>query len=459
MKPTYLQDLLPYMKGKVIVGETNPLIRHVIKIPKYSLLKDHTLYFHNKGTLSLKASNHFKQLTIITSKPDLLVDAGRNVTIVFVKNVKTAYWRFVDFYRNTLKIPFVAITGTCGKTTTKEMISWIFSQKFNVYKTIRNENDPSRHLDYLLGIKQSDDLAVMETAVAVPGHLKRAYQYFKPHVGILTSIGIDHLNGFPDLDSYINEKLSIFSLIDSKGTVIVNGDDDSVRKIDLKKMNKKIVTFGMNDNADFKIVKIMYEQNKMKFQLIYDRDSYIFEVPGLGKHNVYNATAAIAAAYQLGMSIESAGKRLASFPLLPRHVEIVRGINGSTLIDDTWSSNPTSIESSLDVLSNVAKGNKKIAVFGDIKYLGDKTSEIHTLVGDIVAKEEIDYLLTIGKEAELIGLQAIKKGMDSKKILHCQDPTKAYRFLSDTADEDSIILIKTSMYQSYKKFVNSLRVN
>lgn len=456
MRPIYLKELLPILKGKVVYGEANPLIKHVIKVPKYKLLKDHTMYFHVKNTLSLKNTKHFKQLVIITATPQLITHLGDNVTIVKVNNVKNAYWHFIDFYRNMLTIPFIAITGTCGKTTTKEMVSWIFSKNHTVYKTIKNENDPSRHLDYLLGINSKTEIVVMETAVAAPRHLRKAYRYFKPHVGILTSIGIDHLNGFPDLESYIEEKLSIFKIMDPKGTIVVNGDNEYVQQIDLENLNKKVVTFGMNAKTDFRIEHIEYDHNKMKFKLKYKNRRFEGIVPGLGKHNVYNATAAIAAAYQLGVPITDSIERLKTFPLLPKHVEVVKGLNGSTLIDDTWSSNPTSIESSLDVLKNISQGKKKIAVIGEIKFLGDKTNEVHTLVGNMLAKEEIDILITIGHDAEQISKQASKMGMGGESY-HCQSPKEAYQHLLEKTDADTIVLVKTSMYQSYKDLIQRLR--
>ena len=124
MKPIYLRELLPYIRGKVIWGEENRLIQQrVLKAPKYSLLKDHTLFFHSKRVLSLEKTKHFKNLVIITSNPNLLTKPGNNVTVVKVNNMKKAYWSFVEYYRGLLKLPFIAITGTCGKTTTKEMVA------------------------------------------------------------------------------------------------------------------------------------------------------------------------------------------------------------------------------------------------------------------------------------------------------------------------------------------------
>ena len=136
----------------------------------------------------------------------------------------------------------------------------------------------------------------------------------------------------------------------------------------------------MKKNADFRIGNIEYSGQNMKFRLFYEKKMYHCFVPGLGKHNVYNATAAIAAAYQFGLDMGEIIERLQSFPQIPQHVEVVKGLNGSTLIDHTWSSNPTSIASSLEVLKNISKGKKKIAVLGEIKFLGDRSKEIHTLV-------------------------------------------------------------------------------
>ncbi|WP_077211711.1 Mur ligase family protein [Bacillus dakarensis] len=457
MKTIFLQDFIAHIKGVVIYGHPNPRISNVLKSFKYSKVTHNTMFFHKGKMLSLKGFASLKQVVVISSNPQNLQDVGSNVTIVQVKKIRKAYWRFIDYYRNLFQIPFVAVTGTCGKTTTKEMVSWIFEKDKNVYKTISNHNDPSRNFGYLLGIQPSTDIVVMETAVARPGHLKESYRYFKPHVGILTSIGIDHLNGFPTLEAYQREKLSIFSLIREDGTVIINMDDERINKLDLNNFNKNLLTFGAEDGCDFKISDIEYGDNEMKYTIIHQSKNYKFSIPGLGKHNVQNAAAAIATAYALGVEVAEAGKRLSDFPRLPRHVEIIQGIKGSTIIDDTWSTNPTSIQSAFEVLKNISKGRKKIAVLGEIKYLGNRSKEVHELVGKIAASHELDFLFTIGEEALPIALQAKELGMDESTIFPCKSPREAYEKICRLISNDSVVLVKTSMFQSYNKFINALK--
>lgn len=457
MKPVHLKSFLRNIGGEVIYGKANPLIMHVIKTAKYSLMKNHTMLFHNGKELSLKQVSRFKDFVIITSAPQLLADVGNNVTIVKVENVVKSYWKFIDLYRGIFHIPFVAVTGTCGKTTTKEMISWIFEKDRNVYKTISNNNDPTRHLNYLLGIEKETELVVMETAVAMPNHLKKAYRYFKPHVGILTSVGIDHLNGFPDLESYINEKLSIFKLIRNDGYLVINGDEEIIRQLDLSNINKRMLLYGTREDADLRLIEMNYEPSGMSFLLQHMNRVYKFSIPGVGKHNVYNATAAIATAYLLGLDIEEAGSRLKDFPHLPRHTEIVSGLNGSMLIDDTWSTNPTSIKAGLEVLSHLGEGRKKIAVFGEIKFLGDKSKEIHELVGNMLGEDEVDYLVTIGEAALPLALKAKEKGLNESRVYSCIHAKEAFKVLANLVDKDSVVLVKTSMYQSAKKLLKNLR--
>jgi UDP-N-acetylmuramoyl-tripeptide--D-alanyl-D-alanine ligase len=457
MKPIYLQEILTTIGGAVISGVPNPFFIHVQKKTDSSFWKDHTLFFHIKEKKAVHVNSGLKSIVIITKNPQNIINNGSEVTVVKVENCKKAYWDFVQYYRNLFDIPFISITGTCGKTTTKEMLGWILHHDRKVNKTNRSQNVLALNLKYLLKVDESTDVTIIESAVASVGHLEASCRYFKPQIGVLTSIGIDHLNGFRSYSSYMREKAKIFACVGEKGTVVANGDDVNIKKIDLSWFKGRTIWYGKSQHANFRISEIKYSVDGMNFVLNHNGIMHPMFVPGYGEHNVYNAVAAIAVAYELGVSVEESRRRLKTFKHMERHIEVSRGIKESILIDDTWSTNPTSIKSAIDVLTNISKGKKKIAVLGEIKWLGNYTTKAHLNVGEMVAKHNVDILITIGKNAELIAQRAIECGLNPNNVFPCHTPKDAFLKIYKIIDENSVVLVKTSMKQSFSKFISLLK--
>ncbi|KAA0546563.1 UDP-N-acetylmuramoyl-tripeptide--D-alanyl-D-alanine ligase [Bacillus sp. BGMRC 2118] len=457
MKTLQLQEVVSKMGGMIISGPSNPSIKHVNRKHNSYYWRSHTMFFHVQENKDLYIQSGMKSIVVITRRPEKIRNAGSHVTIVKVRSVKRAYWRFISYYRSLFTIPFISVTGTCGKTTTKEMIGWILKVDHNVNKTNKSLNATAMNLQYLLNVDDHTDVTVIEAAVASVGHMNTSCRYFRPQIGVLTSIGVDHLNGFPSFEAYAREKAKIFLYVGNRGKVVVNGDDENIRKLDLSWYKGKLIWYGKTRKAQFQIKKMKYGMNGMDFVLKHEGKEYQLFVPGYGEHNVYNAVAAIAVAYELGVSVQESGRRLQSFKHVERHSEVISGVNGSTIIDDTWSTNPTSIKSALEVLTNISKNKRKIAVIGDIKWLAQQSRNVHLSVGEMVAKSGIHTLITIGKDAKLIGKRAIEVGFDRKQVYMFDSPEEAQHTLSKLIDSDTVVLVKTSMKQSFGSFMEKLK--
>lgn len=458
MKPIKLQEILETIGGVIVSGNPNPIIRYVITNKMYpTYWKNDTMFFHMRSKKDIYIDPGIKSMVIVTTRPEKISNKGPFITIVKVNNIRKSYWNFVRYYRNLFNIPFVSVTGTCGKTTTKEMISWILMKDKIVNKTEKSQNTSASNLKYLLNVDEHTDVTVIESAVASRGHMFLSSRYFKPQIGVLTSIGLDHLNGFPTFESYMEEKAKIFTCVGDRGKMVVNCDDENIKKINLSSYKGKIVWYGKTNSAHFKIKDIKYSTKGMNFTLAHKGKLYQLFVPGFGEHNVYNAVAAIAVAYELGVNIKESGNRLKTFKHVERHIEVLPGIKGCMLIDDTWSTNPTSIKSALEVLANISKGKRKIAVIGDIKWLAHESQKVHKSVGELVAKSGIDTLVTIGKDARLIGKRAVELGFEHNQVYMFDSPTEAQNILTKLIDKDSVVLVKTSMKQSFGPFMKRLK--
>ena len=348
---------------------------------------------------------------VISDKPTSeLKMALPNTTVIKVTSLVQSYWKFIKYYRDLFNIPVVTITGTCGKTTTKDMIKHILSKDCNVQASVSSKNEPRRSFPYLMGIDEKTDAAVFEHGLGNSGNIKHQCMIYQPTIGIITNIGVHHLDGCKNLEGYISAKAEIVDGIKKDGTLILNADDENTKKVPLHSFKGKIIYFGVDMRSDFRASNIKFANHGMDFLLHFKKRTYEAFIPGYGEHQVYNALAALAAVNEMGMDLKEAISRLATYENMTRHLEFSNGIGGSTIIDDTWTNNPTSIEAALKVLDSIGKGKNVILVLGDINRLGNFEKKYHREIGSMVAKRNIHTLITIGSKAEEIARQAIRDG-------------------------------------------------
>jgi UDP-N-acetylmuramoyl-tripeptide--D-alanyl-D-alanine ligase len=456
MKSLSLKKIIEQIGGKIVHGTDSIIISDVVfgirNARKNSLVFDVNC---EKNVLDIINEKNSPS-AIVT---DSLINYTRNfenTVIIEVPDIREASLRFVGFYRRLFEIPVIGVTGTCGKTTTKEMIKHILSQKYKVNATYKSNNARYRHIEYLMQFDDSTQAAVIEMGVAVKGDLKIACKYFKPQTGVITNIGIDHLNAFGTLDAYIKGKAEFLEGLNNQGTLVVNADDENIKKIDFSNYKGKIIYFGKSDRADFKISYFLQTVNGIQFSLQYKNEVRKVHVPVSGEFNAYNAAAAIAAVHNIGFSFKEAIDALVTFQNVERHFEIKKGLNGSILIDDTWSTNPTSAEAALKHLRALSSGKKSVAVLGKMSLLGKQSEYHHKKIGAKVAETGINELVLIGDGAKEIGSGAIQGGMDSKNVYFCKSNDETFNVLEKLLNKNTIVLVKTSMMASFTGLIERL---
>lgn len=405
----------------------------------------HTILFLKGKIIKWDHLKPFFPIAIVAEKFMQSTEYAEDITIIKVENLDEAYWKFINDYRDSIDIPIIAVTGTSGKTTTKEMIKHFLMADRNVAFTISTNNSRTVHLANLLSIDGTTEAAVFETAVGAPNDIVKAAAYLKPTIGIITNIGEHHLNHCKSLEAYIAAKGEMISSLQPNGIIIINADDDKTTKLDFKQFAGTILTFGIHKTCDYRASNLEYSTNGMKFTLEHDQKKYQLYVPGLGEHQVYNALAAIVAVHQIGMSFLSIKERLMSFETFNRQMKVCNGLNGSTIIDDSWSITTTSLKAALKVLENVGKSKRKIAVIGTITDLGSWGYVIHELAGEIIASSDVDVLLTIGMHAKIMG-ETAKKLNHTLEVHSFMNHIQAFPFLKNIVDPTTIVLIKGDMY-------------
>ncbi len=442
MKRLCLEEILQSIDGRIYNGKKTSIINAVAN----SFQKDvnsNTLYFlFNSRGLNRRGISG-KDAIVVTETPAYFSRTkNHQLTVIGVKNINDAYWNFIRYYRSLFNIPVIGVTGTCGKTTTTEMIKTILSVKYKTQSTYDGLNGLSYNLQYLLGIDESIEAAVFELGVSQPGCITESCTYFQPQVGVLLNIGVYHLQGCGTMDNYIKAKAEILNGMGNRGKLIINIDDENIKKIDYSLFKGDIITIGLEAKGQFWADNINYAGEGMAFTLYHRNKSYSGYIPGYGKHNVYNAMAAVAAAHAIGISIEEAIDSLAAFKQMRKHLQFANGFNGCSIIDDTWNCTPDSIAAALEVLRDMGKEKKKIAVIGYMPRLGANGKDEYLKIGERVVKAGIDLLIVIGKEAEAIGKRAAEAGIEKKYIYYCNTGYEVFSALSTTVDINTLVLFK-----------------
>ncbi|SER97867.1 Mur ligase family protein [Psychrobacillus sp. OK032] len=444
MKPHTVSSIRTIISGELVQGSDEVLVQYGAYRLK-QIKNKNTILFTNMRIIDWRSLKKFFPLVLATEWKYSKDEIPENVTLIQVTNADEAYWKFVRYYRSLFQIPVVAVTGTSGKTTTKEMIKHILSADRIVTATNLTSNSRTANLQYLLNIDEETEAAIFETAVGSPGDVLKAGEYFKPTIGIITNIGAHHLDYCKTLEGYIAAKGEMVKIVNPTGILIINAEDSNTSKIDMKNFQGKIIKVGTHRTCHFRALNIRYSQEGMEFSLKHKRKSYQVFVPGLGVHQVYNALATIAAVYEMGVTIPEAAFRLKTFRKFNKQLQVVDGINDSMIIDDTWSITTTSLEAALKVLNEIGKEKKKVAIIGTITDLGSWGYIIHEQAGDLIYKSGVDVLITIGEHASIIADHAVKRGLTSP-VYTFRNEVLVLNLLNKIVDSNTIVLIKGDMY-------------
>ncbi|MFO1446347.1 UDP-N-acetylmuramoyl-tripeptide--D-alanyl-D-alanine ligase [Bacillus sp. Bva_UNVM-123] len=444
MKPLLVRQIRTIIAGNLIQGSDDAVVHYGAYRLK-QIKHPNTVFFSKKVIFNWEKLHPYFPLILVTEQAFSPNDQLSNLIVIKVNNVEEAFWKFVKYYRSLFQIPVIAITGTSGKTTTKEMIRHILSFDKNITATNSTNNSRTAHLQYLLSIDEKTEAAVIETAVGAPGDIIKAGEYFKPTIGMITNIGEHHLNYCRTPEIYLKTKAEMVDILDNSSVLIINSEDENTKKIDLRRFRGKIIVVGQSASCHFRASNIKYSQNGMKFDVEFEKKTYSMFIPGFGTHQVYNALFAIAAVSEIGLDLKEIANRLKTFQNLNKHLQLYDGINSSTILDDTWSMTTTSLEAALKVLNEIGKGKKKIAIVGTITDVGAWGQFIHEQAGKLIYEQDVNVLITIGYHARIMAQHAKKLGSKSETYVF-NNSIRVYDLIKKIADKNTIILIKGDMY-------------
>ncbi|MBR5157686.1 MAG: UDP-N-acetylmuramoyl-tripeptide--D-alanyl-D-alanine ligase [Clostridia bacterium] len=380
----------------------------------------------------------------------------KSVTVIRVNDTLAALRQTAQYYRSLFDINVVGLTGSVGKTTTKEMVAQVLSQKMNTLKTEGNFNNEIGLPLTVFRLDNSHECAVLEMGMSGFGEIQRLSSVAKPDLAMITNIGMSHIELLGSQENIYKAKSEIFNNVKKGGTVIINGDDPILKK-HKDEIEHKTYTVGKNAGCDALATDIKVSAESVSFKFSGFGKSFDVKLNIPGEHNVYNALFAITTGIHFGVSDNDIIRALAEFRPANMRMDTISH-NGYTIINDCYNAAPDSMNAALKVLG--AYSGKKIAVLGDIACLGEYSYEAHKGVGASVVLNKIDELLTVGAQAKFIAQGAFESGMDSSKIHSYDTAEELNSRLSSVLEKGCYVLVKASRVMELEKvtefMINSL---
>lgn len=379
-----------------------------------------------------------------------------SIAVLMVEDTLKALQDLALWYRNTLSAKIVGITGSNGKTSTKDITAGVLSQKFKTQKTMGNFNTEIGVPFTLLSLDKDCEAAVIEMGMERKGEIDFLTRLVQPDIGIITSVGLVHIDNFPSIEEIAKAKLEITEGIKENGLFIYFGDDPLIEKtVNATKMKESIrkQTFGLEEHNTLFLTHFSESMEGINFK-VNDEGLGELYVEMLGKHQALNSMAAILAARELGMNDEEIRLGLLRIEKTGLRNEVIK-INDCTILNDCYKSNPVSISAALDIFELI-DAKKKITVLGDMLGYREMSHDMHYNVGKNLALHNIDELVTIGQEAKFMAKGA-KENTKIKSIVEFDTKEEATEYLKKYMDENCAILIKGSRFLKLEYIVNTLK--
>lgn len=355
-----------------------------------------------------------------------------------VDDVGAAFLKVASRHALRHRVPRVAVAGSNGKTTTKEMVARVLAAKGPVLKTEGNFNNHVGVPMTLLRIGAEHKSAVVELGTSSPGELAPLSRAVAPDVAVLTNIGHEHMEFFKTLEAVRDEELTVAAGLKRGGTLVLNADDPYLQKVRTN-ARYKVLGFGLR-RGQVRPAQLEFDANGCGSFLI-GRTRFRLPVPGT--HNVYNALAAISVGLDLGIPKGQIRDALETFQAVGGRMNVIEA-NGLKIIDDCYNANPPSVRSALQILSGMTVPGRRVAVLGDMLELGEASRDMHKGIGKLAAEMELDQLWCLGPRAKDIALAAKAAGMGKARIRHFLDKSELESQLLETLLEGDTVLVKAS---------------
>ncbi|HAT4338235.1 TPA: UDP-N-acetylmuramoyl-tripeptide--D-alanyl-D-alanine ligase [Clostridium perfringens] len=400
----------------------------------------------NGNNYVLDAFNKGAKIAIVDEVKCDLNELKEDVALIKVENTGRALMDLAKFYREKLGLKVVGITGSAGKTSTKDLVAAVLSDKYKVFKTKGNFNNEIGLPLMILELDSTYDVAILEMGMRGLGQIRELAEIASPDLGIITNIGISHIEILKTRENILKAKMEIATFFDKNNTLVVCGNDNFLGA--LPEAEYKIVKTGVGENFEIGAKNIALEELSSKFT-VYDgekEEEFSLDMPG--EHNISNLMLGIAIAKELGVSFEEMKRGLNNIEATSMRLELIKK-DGFSILNDCYNSSPVAVKSAIDVMKNI-EGKRRIAVLGTMRELGHKSEEAHEEIGKYAKENGIEKVLCFGDFSE-----NIKEGYGEGCTVY-KNKEELINDLLNIICEGDIILVKASRSLKFEEITKAL---
>jgi len=381
-----------------------------------------------------------------------VLDKYEDRVIIKVENTIKALQDLAKYKRDKYNIPVIAVTGSVGKTSTKDMIASVLSAKYDVLKTEGNLNNEIGLPLTLLKLN-NHTAVVVEMGMNHFGEIHKLTNIAKPTIAVITNIGTSHIGNLGSRENILKAKLEILDGLSKQGKVFVNNDNDLLHKFYIENKEYNIITCGINEESDFFGYDINLNEKSSNYAVNINNTRRNISVPIGGKHYIYNSLIAVAIGNTLRVDIKDIIQRIEKCELTKMRMNVQTVKNNILLINDTYNASYESMKYAIEYLGNIENRNK-IAVLGDMGELGEFSIGLHRKVGEEVFKNGIDILITVGRDAKYIAERLKELKNNQNNIYQCENADDAIHILNNILQEDDAVLVKGSRMMKLERIID-----
>lgn len=455
-----VKDIIKICNGELIYGNEQETLENFSKDTREIKVGD--VYIGIKGenfdgnTLYEKALENGAKVCILENIdiPNEVKMKYKDRTIIKVENTIKAIQEIATYKRSLYNIPVIAVTGSVGKTSTKDILASVISKKYKVLKTEGNLNN---HIGLPLTILRLKDhtAMVVEMGMSHLGEIKTLTNIAKPTICVITNVGTSHIGNLGSRENILKAKLEILEGMKEDGTLVINNDNDMLHEWNKTNHTYNVRTFGIRNQSDVVANNIDLQEYSSNFTVSINKEQLNVKVPVGGEHFVYNGLCAISVGTLLNIPTNYILEGIKEFELTKNRMDVKKNKDNITIINDCYNANYDSMRAAIEYLSKLTS-KRKIAVLGDMLELGEFSKDLHEKIGETVAENKIDILITVGKESKNIQKRAQEKGIKKENAFNFDTTKEAIDLLKKTLQPEDAVLIKASNGMHFNAIVESI---
>ena len=460
VKEIRIKDIIRECNAKLICGNKDDIINNFSKNTRE--LEEGDIYIGIKGD-KFNGNLFWKEALdkgakAVIAENIVITDEEKNKyvdkNILIVENSILALKQIAKYKRSLYDIPVIGVTGSVGKTSTKDIIASILKEKYSVLKTEGNYNNEIGVPLTILKLKDHDAM-VIEMGMNHLGEIAYLSEIVKPTIAVITNIGTAHIGNLGSRENILKAKLEILEYLQENGSAIINNDNDLLNKWNKEDYKYQKYTYGIENKSDIMAENIKLNEESSTFDIIHDGKRENAHIPIGGTHFILNSLCGIAVGKKLGMDMQDILEGIKKIEITKNRMQIIKTKNNVKIINDSYNASYDSMKVSIESLAR-SKGKTKIAVLGDMLELGDFSKDIHEKIGEIVYKNKIDLLITVGQLSKEIARKAIELGFNQENVYIFTNNKDAIDILRKIIKAEDVVLIKASQAMKFNQIVEQI---